>query len=86
MSERRGMTIYFTDGSKLKLDYPRQTANEAATQIKLKEILSSRMIIAEVDGVALFIPFDNVRYLEAHPAPNKLPEHTLRGVTISSGA
>ena len=83
MSERRGLTIYFTDGSKLKLDYPKQTQSDAATYVKLKEILSQRLILAEVDGVALLIPFDNIRYLEAHPAPKGMPEYTLKGATSS---
>jgi hypothetical protein len=85
MTERRGLTVYFTDGSKLKLDYPKQTQSEAATFVKLKEILASRLIIAEVDGVALMIPFDNIRYLEAHPAPKGMPEYALKGATIAGG-
>jgi hypothetical protein len=84
MSERRGLTVYFTDGSKLKLDYPKQTQSEAATFVKLKEILASRMLLAEVDGVMLMIPFDNVRYLEAHPAPKGMPDYTIKGATIGT--
>jgi hypothetical protein len=34
--------------------------------------------------VLLVIPFDNIRYLEAHPAPAKLPEYIIRGATIPS--
>ena len=83
MTERRGLTIYFTDGTQLKLDYPKQTQSEAATYVKLKEIFASRMVLAEVDGVALVIPFDNIRYIEAHPAPAAMPEHTLKGATIA---
>jgi hypothetical protein len=37
-----------------------------------------------VDGVLLVIPFDNVRYIEAHPAPSKLPEYIIRGASIPS--
>jgi len=32
--------------------------------------------------VLLVIPFDNVRYIEAHPAPEKLPEYIIRGASI----
>ena len=52
--------------------------------LKLKEILAARQIIAEVDGVLLVIPFDNVKYIEAHPAPAKLPEYIIRGASIPS--
>jgi len=83
MPERRGLTIYFVDGTKIKLDYPRQAASEGATMIKLKEILASRRLLAEVDGVLLVFPFENIKYIEAHPAPAKLPEHTIRGASIA---
>ena len=84
MAERRGITIYFVDGSKLRLDFPKQTLNKTGTVLKLKEILAARQLVAEVDGVLLVIPFDNVRYIEAHPAPSKLPEYIIRGATIPS--
>jgi hypothetical protein len=84
MSDRRGMTVYFTDGSKLRLDYPKQTQSEAATFVKLREILGARVIVAEVDGVMMMIPFDNIRYVEAHPAPGGLPEWTIKGATFTT--
>jgi hypothetical protein len=82
MTERRGLTIYFIDGTKLQLDYPKQTLNEIATLLKVKEILAAREIIVEVDGAMLVVPFENIKYIEAHPAPSKLPEHTIKGATI----
>ncbi|HYX66526.1 MAG TPA: hypothetical protein VE935_20090 [Burkholderiales bacterium] len=85
MAERRGLTIYFMDGTKMKLDYPKQAASEGATVIKLKELLASRQLLAEVDGVLLVFPFENIKYIEAHPAPAKLPEYTLRGASIGAG-
>jgi hypothetical protein len=82
--ERRGITIYFIDGSKMKLDFPKQTPTEAAAAVKLKDILAARQIVAEVDGVLLVIPFDNIKYIEAHPAPAKLPEYIVRAASIPS--
>jgi hypothetical protein len=83
MSERRGLTIYFMDGTDMKLDYPRQAANDAAAILKLKDLLASRQILAEVGGVLLLIPFENIKYIEAHPAPAKLPELAIKGATIA---
>jgi hypothetical protein len=83
MSERRGLTIYFTDGTNLKLDFPKQAANETAAILKLKDLLASRQILAEVGGVLLLIPFENIKYIEAHPAPPKLPELAIKGATIA---
>lgn len=82
MPERRGITIHFIDGSKIKLDFPKQTLNEVGTALKLKEVLAARHIVAEVDGVLLVIPFENVKYVEAHPAPAKLPEYILKGASV----
>ena len=84
MTERRGITIYFIDGSKMKLDFPKQTLNEVGTALKLKEVLAARQLIAEVDGVLLVIPFDNIKYIEAHPAPAKLPEYIIKGASIAN--
>ena len=84
MAERRGITIHFIDGSKLRLDFPKQTLNEIGTVLKLKEVLSARHIVAEVDGVLLVIPFDNIKYIEAHPAPSKLPDYIIKGASVGS--
>ncbi len=86
MTERRGLTIYFMDGTKMKLDYPKQSASEGAAVIKLKEVLATRQLLAEVDGVLLLFPFENIKYIEAHPAPPKLPEYALRGASIATSS
>jgi hypothetical protein len=86
MDERRGLTVYFTDGTKMRLDYPRQTPNDIATLLKVKEILAARQLLVEVDGVLLMFPFDNIKYIEAHPAPRQLPDHTIKGATIGDGS
>ena len=83
MTERRGLTIFFTDGAKMQLDYPRQTPNDIATLLKVKEILASRQLLVEVDGVLLMFPFENIKYIEAHPAPKDLPGYTIRGASVA---
>ena len=83
MDERRGLTIFFNDGTKMRLDYPRQTPNDIATLLKVKEILAARQLLVEVDGVLLMFPFDNIKYIEAHPAPAQLPDYAIKGATIA---
>jgi len=83
MSERRGLTIFFTDGTKMQLDYPKQTPNDIATLLKVKEIIASRQLLVECDGVFLLFPFENIKYIEAHPAPKDLPSYTIRGATVA---
>ena len=84
MTERRGITIHFIDGSKFSLDFPKQTLNEIGTVLKMKEILAARHLVAQVDGALLVIPFENVKYIQAHPAPAELPEYVIKSATVSS--
>ena len=83
MTDRRGVTIHFIDGSKITLEFPKQTLNEVGTVLKLKEILAARQLVAELDGSLLVIPFENVKYIEAHPAPKKLPEYIIKGAAVA---
>jgi hypothetical protein len=84
MTERRGITIHFIDGSKFSLDFPKQTLNEIGTVLKMKEILAARHLVAQVDGALLVIPFENVKYIQAHPAPAELPEYVIKSATVTS--
>jgi hypothetical protein len=83
MAQQRGLTIHFMDGSKLKLEFPKQTASESAAAVKLKEILSAGYIVADVEGVLMTIPFTNVKYLSLHPAPRALPEYVIKAAKVS---
>jgi hypothetical protein len=83
MQEQRGVSIFFNDGSKVSLDFPKQSANEAAAQMKLEDVLKKRYIMFEADGTLLLIPFENVKYIQLHPAPQKVPGHTyIREATV----
>jgi len=84
MPDKRGVTIHFTDGSKISLDFPRQTQNDAAAQLRLDDVLKKRYILCEADGALLMIPFDNVRYIQLYPAPKEISGHTyIKGATAS---
>ena len=52
----RELTIHFTDGSKMSLEFPQQTENAAAALIKLNEALAARQLLVEADGALLLIP------------------------------
>ena len=82
MPDKRGVTIHFIDGSKVTLDFPKQTLNEIGTNLKFKEVLTNRYVVFEADGSLLAIPFENVKYIEAHPAPSKLDPYVIRGATV----
>ena len=83
MKDERGLTIHFMDGTNLRLRFPKQTANEHAAVLKLKEILNNRQLLVEAEGALLVIPFENIKYIQAYPAPKKLPETTIVAASAS---
>jgi hypothetical protein len=84
MPDKRGVTIHFNDGTKLSMDFPRQTANEAAALLKFDDVLKKRYMLFEADGALLMIPFENVRYVQLYPAPPEIPGHTyIKGASAT---
>ena len=84
MQDKRGVTIFFTDGSKMSLDFPKQSSNEAAAALKLDDVLKKRYMLFEADSTFLMIPFENVRYVQLYPAPEKVQGHTyIKGASIT---
>jgi hypothetical protein len=84
MANKREMTIHYMDGSSMKIDFPVQAPNESAQVIKLKEALAARHLVIEADGALLVVPFENVKYIQAYPAPAKLPENAIRAASFSA--
>jgi len=83
MKDERGLTIHFMDGTNLRLRFPKQTPNEHAAVLKLKEILNARQLLVEAEGALLMIPFENIKYIQSYPAPKKLPETTVVAASVS---
>jgi hypothetical protein len=83
MEDKRGITIFFNDGSKVSLDFPKQTANEHAAALKLDDVLKKRYMLFEADSTFLMVPFENVKYVQFYPAPAEMPGHTyIKGASI----
>jgi hypothetical protein len=84
MQDRRGVTIFFNDGSKLSLDFPKQLPNEAVAALKLDDVLKKRYMLFEAESTFLMVPFENVRYVQLYPAPEKVQGHTyIKGASIT---
>jgi hypothetical protein len=78
-----GLTIRFTDGSKMTLRYPKQAGTNPATIIaNVRKALEADRLIVEVDGDLVFIPLSNVTYLRVTPAPDMLPSNVLRNARM----
>jgi hypothetical protein len=83
MNEKRGIVIHFMDGSKKVLEFAQQVADSDATAAaKLKEALESRHLVVEAEGALLVFPFENIKYLQAYPAPKKLPAYAIKGASF----
>jgi hypothetical protein len=51
--------------------------------MKLEDVLTKRYVMFEADGTLLLIPFENVKYIQLSPAPEKVPGHThIKEATI----
>ena len=81
MAEPRRLIIHFVDGSKKLLEFPQQVAEDTMAA-RLEEALESRHLVVEADGALLVIPFENIRYLQAYPAPKKLPRYAIKGASF----
>ena len=81
MTVKRGMVIHFMDGSSVKLDFPKQVKHDESIVPRLEKIMERQVLIAEVDGALMVVPFNNVKYLQVYPAPERLPDYALREVT-----
>jgi hypothetical protein len=81
MATNRGMIIHFMDGSSLKLDFPKQVKHDESIIPRIEKILERQALMAEVDGALMLVPFNNVKYLQVYPAPERLPDYALREAT-----
>jgi len=84
MQRERGVTIHFTDGSRMQMQFPPQAENEYGAILKLKEVIKDRQLMFEVDGALLLLPFENIKYIQVYPVPtDKLPANIVRGAKIA---
>jgi hypothetical protein len=81
MAEPRRLIIHFVDGSKKLLEFPQQV-DDATVAERLSDALKQRHLVVEADGALVIIPFENIRYLQAYPAPKKLPSYAIKGATF----
>jgi len=81
MSEKRGIVIHFMDGSSRTLEFPEQ-ADPQSQASRIKQALEARHLVVEADGALVVFPFENIKYLQAYPAPKKLPEFVIRGASF----
>ena len=82
MSDERGMTVHFVDGTKLKLSFPKQVKTDEAVSIRLEKLLDKPALLVQTDGALLTIPFSSIKYLQVYPAPASLPDYVIKGASV----
>ncbi len=75
----RTLTIFFTDGDKMTIEFDRQAGDAATLGTRLQKVLAAREIMVDMDGTLTVIPMENVKYYQVEPAPAVLPDTILRG-------
>lgn len=84
MPAKRGLNIFFIDGSKVFIEFPQQVSNSNFVAKRLDEMLKREHLLVEADGVLNLFPFANIKYIQVHPAPENLPDTVIKGATFSS--
>ncbi|MCC6212639.1 MAG: hypothetical protein IT513_16515 [Burkholderiales bacterium] len=77
------IAVEFCDGSKLKYSFPLQSANDAARQMKLEDLMKGRHLVIQCEGRLVMHPMENIKTLElstggASLEGIQLPLHTIR--------
>jgi len=89
MEPTRGLTVHFTDGTKMSYGFPEQGANNAAKQMILESFLKSPYLIVIADGVLTMFPVANIKAVQLPVdegmAGMALPQHVSRGATVARG-
>ena len=78
MTNKRYLTIHFTDGSKLSVTFPRQIEEFHQMAERIQKALDANKLAIEIDGELFVMPMNNVKYLQLTPAPEKMPETIIR--------
>jgi len=82
MADERFLTIHFTDSSKLSVTFPKQADYDYKVVSRIQSALEADKIAIEIGGELFVIPTNNIKYIQASPCPEKLPEAVIRGGTI----
>jgi len=83
MSQKRNITIHFMDGTKVAYDFPRQVDDPARMSSKIEALLDKQFIVIEGDGAMHFYPVSNIKSIQLHPVPEKLPSYVIQSASAT---
>jgi hypothetical protein len=86
MERDRQLTLHFNDGSRIAFDFPEQTSDETARQMKIAQFLAAKNVVIEADGSVLIFPVANIKYIALAGVPlgrgSALPRAMIRGARV----
>ena len=89
MEPTRGLTVHFTDGTKMSYGFPVQGMNNAAKQIILESFMKSPYLLVIADGVLTMFPVANIKAIQLpfdeSMGQMSLPPHVIRDATVARG-
>jgi hypothetical protein len=90
MEDSRGLTITFTDGTKMSFGFPQQGMNAAAKQLKIEEFLKNPFLMVIADGTLMMFPVVNIKSIQMPVGKEeleqiRLPTHVIRNATLTRG-
>lgn len=81
----RKLTIFFNDGTKLNVSFPKQVVGDVAElMVSVRKAIDADKLALEMNGSLFVIPMRNVKYVQVTPAPEALPGGVIRGATMVS--
>ncbi len=85
MTNKRFLTIHFTDGSQLTITFPKQGGDLHQVADRVQKALDANQLALEIDGQLYVIPMNNIKYIQLSPSPDKLPEMVIRDGELKIG-
>jgi hypothetical protein len=89
MEPTRGLTIHFTDGTKVSYGFPQQETELEAMKKRLQQTLNSPFLMVIADGILTAFPMTNIKAIQLPVDETKvgaaLPPTTIRGATMTRG-
>ncbi len=79
MTDKRFLTIHFTDGSKLSVTFPKQPDEPHQRASRVQKALEANQLAIEMGDELFVIPMNNIKYLQVSPCPEKMPDTVIRG-------
>ena len=84
MTDEIRMTIHFTDGTQLSFVYPKAEGVNHTLATRIEALFRHQYLMLEVDGSVMLFPLANIKYIQAHPAPDPLPANIISGARMET--